>query len=219
MLRPGHLLPRSSSLTRREGLEGGLKEKGERHGGGIFSSLSLSHTHTPGLCSQVDALAPLRGGEGGGGSDMSSGLGGGGGGGEGLSGRLVSVLLTLMDGMSPPGEAGGGDRLVVVAATNRPAALDPALRRPGRFERELEVGVPGPAARLGILRSRLRGVRHSLGDSDVVSLSAAAHGFVGADLAQLVDEAALSALRRRVAAMQVSRGREVPSLSRPLLLL
>ena len=65
----------------------------------------------------------------------------------------LSPLLSLPP-PSPPPPLSGGDGLVVVAATNRPDALDPALRRPGRFERELEVGVPGAAARLDILQAR-----------------------------------------------------------------
>lgn len=85
-----------------------------------------------------------------------------------MSSRLVTVLLTLLDGVqsssvapaapgaaAPAGPARTAEPpVVVVAATNRPSALDPALRRPGRFERELEVGAPGPAAREEVLRSR-----------------------------------------------------------------
>ncbi|GAX79006.1 hypothetical protein CEUSTIGMA_g6446.t1 [Chlamydomonas eustigma] len=152
---------------------------------------------------EVDALAPARGGGGG----LSTAAGGGSSGGEAgsMAGRIVTVLLTLMDGVTPAGTTGStgstvsGDGVVVLAATNRPDALDSALRRPGRFERELEIGVPGPTARLDILKSRLQNIKHQLTESEIKALADAAHGFVGADLAQLVDEATLSALRRVIA--------------------
>ncbi|KAF5843411.1 P-loop containing nucleoside triphosphate hydrolase protein [Dunaliella salina] len=153
---------------------------------------------------EVDALAPARGGgEGGGG--MAGALSGSTGGAGDSAARLVTVLLTLMDGA---GGAGPGDGVVVIAATNRPGALDSALRRPGRFERELEVGVPGPQARADVLRARLQLVpRHSLEDADIEALANAAHGYVGADLAALVNEAALVALRRVVAMRQQQQQR------------
>mmetsp|Transcript_25804 Transcript_25804/g.66464 ORF Transcript_25804/g.66464 Transcript_25804/m.66464 type:complete len:815 (+) Transcript_25804:517-2961(+) len=162
---------------------------------------------------EVDALAPARGGgEGGGG--MAGALSGSTGGAGDSAARLVTVLLTLMDGA---GGAGPGDGVVVIAATNRPNALDSALRRPGRFERELEVGVPGPQARADVLRARLQLVpRHSLQDADIEALANAAHGYVGADLAALVNEATLVALRRVVATQQQQQlqlqGAEQPEL-------
>ncbi|KAG2429616.1 hypothetical protein HXX76_010848 [Chlamydomonas incerta] len=175
------------------------------------------------IIDEIDALAPARGS--GGGSDVAS--------------RLVTALLTLLDGATdtagqphasastsataaaapasapqPAATASGSSSsspaaprhrpVVVVAATNRPDALDAALRRPGRLERELEVGVPGAAARREVLQARLRGVRHSLTGGQVSDLAAAAHGFVAADLAALVDEAAMCALRRLAAAAEAA---------------
>ncbi len=107
--------------------------------------------------------------------------------------RIVSQLLTLMDGMAARG------KVVVIAATNRPDALDPALRRPGRFDREIEVGVPDREGREQILGIHTRGMPLEAGGAGGVDLgrvAAAAHGFVGADLEALAKEAAMGALRR-----------------------
>ena len=103
--------------------------------------------------------------------------------------RVVSQLLTIMDGLESRGQ------LVVIGATNRPNALDPALRRPGRFDREIEIGVPDKKGRLQILQIHTRGM--PLDDSvDLEELAARTHGFVGADLEALCKEAAMGALRR-----------------------
>lgn len=88
--------------------------------------------------------------------------------------------------------------MVVLAATNRLQALDESLRRPGRLDRELEIGVPSPADRADILFKMLQRMSHSLGGDDVVALAEDAHGFVGADLAALCSEAAMCALRRLI---------------------
>lgn len=89
------------------------------------------------LLDEVDALAPRR-------EASATGDGGGGGGGEGGGGevekRVVATLLTIMDGVGEDGEGGGDERVVVIGTTNRPGAIDPALRRPGRFDREIEIG-------------------------------------------------------------------------------
>ena len=103
--------------------------------------------------------------------------------------RLVAQLLTLMDGIEPR------QNLVVIAATNRPEALDEALRRPGRFDREIVVGVPDEAGRREILGIHTRGM--PLADGiDLDDLARRTYGFVGADLAALVREAALESVRR-----------------------
>lgn len=114
---------------------------------------------------------------------------------------LVTTLLTLMDGM-PSGASSGGNRVVVLAATNRPNLLDAALRRPGRFDRELEVGIPSQAGRVSILRARMRGTSHALEAREEEEVARSAHGFLGSDLAALVDEAAMVALRRVVDAQR-----------------
>ena len=103
--------------------------------------------------------------------------------------RLVAQLLTLMDGIEPR------QNLVVIAATNRPEAIDEALRRPGRFDREIVVGVPDEPGRREILGIHTRGMPLAEG-IDLDDLARRTYGFVGADLAALVREAALEAVRR-----------------------
>ncbi|AKH98125.1 CDC48 family AAA ATPase [Halanaeroarchaeum sulfurireducens] len=120
---------------------------------------------------EIDAVAPKR--EDGG--DMES--------------RVVGQLLSLLDGLESRGE------VVVIGATNRVDTLDPALRRPGRFDREVEIGVPDAKGRAEILHVHTRGTPLA-DDVDVDRIAERAHGFVGADLRALVVEAAMSALRR-----------------------
>jgi transitional endoplasmic reticulum ATPase len=103
--------------------------------------------------------------------------------------RVVSQLLSLMDGLQSRG------KVVVIGATNRPNALDPALRRPGRFDREIEIGVPNKDGRLQVLQIHTRGMPLAK-DVDLKHLANVTHGFVGADLEALTKEAALHALRR-----------------------
>ncbi|WP_230631836.1 CDC48 family AAA ATPase [Sphingomonas sp. Leaf37] len=103
--------------------------------------------------------------------------------------RVVAQLLTLMDGLESRAN------LVVIAATNRPEAIDEALRRPGRFDREIVVGVPDERGRREILGIHTRGM--PLGDKvDLAELARTTYGFVGADLAALTREAAIEAVRR-----------------------
>ncbi|HEV8405460.1 MAG TPA: CDC48 family AAA ATPase [Nitrososphaera sp.] len=103
--------------------------------------------------------------------------------------RVVSQLLTLMDGLKSRG------KLVVIGATNRPNALDPALRRPGRFDREIEIGIPDDRGRLEILQIHTRGMPLTE-DVNIESIAKVTHGFVGADLEALSKEAAMRSLRR-----------------------
>ena len=103
--------------------------------------------------------------------------------------RLVAQLLTLLDGMEPR------QNTVVIAATNRPEALDEALRRPGRFDREIVVGVPDEPGRREILDIHTRGMPLAA-DVNLKELARRTYGFVGADLAALTREAALEAVRR-----------------------
>lgn len=103
--------------------------------------------------------------------------------------RLVAQLLTLMDGLD------ARTNLVVIAATNRPDAIDEALRRPGRFDREIVIGVPDEKGRREIIAIHTRGM--PLGEGvDLNELARTTHGFVGADLAALAREAAIEAVRR-----------------------
>ncbi len=103
--------------------------------------------------------------------------------------RIVSQLLTLMDGLKSRG------KLVVIGATNRPNAIDPALRRPGRFDREIEIGIPDERGRLEILQIHTRGMPLTE-DVNLESIARITHGFVGADLEALSKEAAMRSLRR-----------------------
>lgn len=103
--------------------------------------------------------------------------------------RIVSQLLTLMDGMKSRG------KVVVIAATNRPDSIDPALRRPGRFDREIEIGIPDEEGRLEILNIHTRGmpIEESVNLKQIAKVT---HGFVGADLEVLAKEAAIRSLRK-----------------------
>ena len=109
--------------------------------------------------------------------------------------RVVAQLLTLMDGLQARGQ------VIVIAATNRPDAIDPALRRPGRFDREIEIGIPDYDGRREILQVHTRGMPLERDEENGTWLkldhfARITHGFVGADLAALAREAAMSALRR-----------------------
>ena len=121
---------------------------------------------------EIDSIAPKR--------DEVSGE---------LEKRIVSQLLTLMDGMKSRG------RVVVIAATNRPDSIDPALRRPGRFDREIEIGIPDDEGRFDILSIHTRGMPIDK-KVNLKQISKTTHGFVGADLEVLSKEAAMRSLRR-----------------------
>jgi transitional endoplasmic reticulum ATPase len=103
--------------------------------------------------------------------------------------RIVSQLLTLMDGLKTR------EKVVVIAATNRPNAIDPALRRPGRFDREIEIGIPDEEGRYDIIQIHTRGMPLEQ-DIDLKSYAKVTHGFVGADLEMVAKEAAMRSLRR-----------------------
>jgi transitional endoplasmic reticulum ATPase len=112
--------------------------------------------------------------------------------------RIVSQLLSLMDGLSSRG------KVVVIGATNRVNAIDPALGRPGRFDREIELGVPDKEGRLEILNIHTRHMPLSK-DIDLDKISEVTHGFVGADLQSLAKEAAMSAIRRVLPEIDLSQ--------------
>jgi transitional endoplasmic reticulum ATPase len=117
--------------------------------------------------------------------------------------RIVAQLLSLMDGMSSRG------KVVVIGATNRVNAIDPALRRPGRFDREIELGVPDRNGRLEILQIHTRGMPLDK-DVNLEKLADISHGFVGADLQALSKEAAIEALRRVLPEIDLS-SESIPS--------
>ena len=121
---------------------------------------------------EIDSIAAARGDD----ADMET--------------RVVAQLLTLMDGLESRGQ------VVVIGATNRVDAIDPALRRGGRFDREIEIGAPGEAGRREVLDVHTRSMPLAA-DVDLDRLAARTHGFVGADLESLAVEAAMAALRNR----------------------
>ncbi len=139
----------------------------------LRSVFEEASAHTPSVIfiDEIDALAPKR-------AEVV---------GE-VEKRVVAQLLGLMDGLQARGQ------VIVIGATNLPDALDPALRRPGRFDRELNVGVPDRTGRLEILQIHTRGMPLAA-DIDLERLAALTHGFVGADLEALCREAAMVALR------------------------
>lgn len=112
--------------------------------------------------------------------------------------RVVATLLTLMDGLS------GRDNVIVIAATNLPNKLDPALRRPGRFDREIAIPVPDRAGRLQILEIHSRGMPLA-SDVHIGHLADITHGYVGADLQALCREAAMACLRTVLAGLDLDR--------------
>ena len=117
--------------------------------------------------------------------------------------RVVAQLLTLMDGLEPR------NNVVVIAATNRVNALDEALRRPGRFDREIVIGVPDKHGRRQVLGIHTRGMPLAR-DVDLDEVARLTYGFVGADLAALAREAAIEALRRNLPNIDLSR-KEIPA--------
>jgi len=117
--------------------------------------------------------------------------------------RVVAQLLTLMDGLKERG------KIIVIGATNRVDAVDPALRRPGRFDREIEIPPPDKRARLEILKVHTRNVPLSE-DVKLEEIAEITHGFTGADLAALVKEAAISALRRFLKEEKVDLNKPIP---------
>mmetsp|Transcript_7445 Transcript_7445/g.7522 ORF Transcript_7445/g.7522 Transcript_7445/m.7522 type:complete len:802 (-) Transcript_7445:333-2738(-) len=123
---------------------------------------------------EIDSIAPKR--------DKSNGE---------VEKRIVSQLLTLMDGMK------GRSNTVVIGATNRPNAMDPALRRFGRFDREIDIGVPDENGRLEIFRIHTRNMKLD-DDVDPESIAKETHGFVGADMAALCTEAAMQCIREKM---------------------
>ncbi|MCW1292826.1 MAG: CDC48 family AAA ATPase [Candidatus Parvarchaeota archaeon] len=135
---------------------------------------------------EIDAIAPKR--------EESTGE---------VEHRVVSQLLTLMDGLK------GRGNVIVIAATNRPNAIDPALRRPGRFDREIYIGVPDEKGRLQILKIHTRKVPLDK-EVNLEYLAKVTHGFVGADLEALVKEAAMNAIRRNIDALNISKDEKIP---------
>ena len=105
--------------------------------------------------------------------------------------RIVSQLLTLMDGLKQRAH------VIVMAATNRPNSIDPALRRFGRFDREVDIGIPDAVGRLEILRIHTKNMKLA-DDLDLEQVAAETHGHVGADMAALCSEAALQQIREKM---------------------
>lgn len=135
-----------------------------------------AHQHAPTVIfiDEIDALCPKR--------DEAP---------SELEKRVVTTLLTLMDGANTE-----SNRVVVIGATNRPNSLDEALRRPGRFDRELEIGIPTSEARLSILTTIMNKTPHSLTPQELELLANKSHGYVGADIAAVCREAGLKCIKR-----------------------
>jgi transitional endoplasmic reticulum ATPase len=119
--------------------------------------------------------------------------------------RVVAQLLALMDGLS------GRGNVIVIGATNRPGALDPALRRPGRFDREIEIGVPDKKGRYEVIQIHTRGMPLAE-DVDLKKLSDMTHGYTGADLSALGRETAMKALRRYLPQINLEEERIPPAV-------
>ncbi|KAF9034353.1 AAA family ATPase [Panaeolus papilionaceus] len=134
------------------------------------------------ILDEVDALAPKR--EEGAGGEVEK--------------RVVATLLTILDGMHDE-ETENSKPVVVIGTTNRPNAIDPALRRPGRFDKELEIGIPDAEARLSILNVLLKKTPHEISQSELQSLAARMHGYVGADISSIVREAGTISIKRWLA--------------------
>jgi transitional endoplasmic reticulum ATPase len=144
--------------------------------GRIRKLFEEAQAHAPSIIfiDEIDAIAPKR-------EDM--------GGEKQVEKRVVAQLLSLMDGLESRG------KVIVIGATNIPNAIDPALRRPGRFDREISISIPDKKGRLEILLIHTRGIPLSM-DVDLEKLAEITHGFVGADLEALAREAAMTALRK-----------------------
>ncbi len=144
--------------------------------GRIRKIFEEAQQHAPAIIfiDEIDAIAPKR-------EDM--------GGEKQVEKRVVAQLLSLMDGLESRG------KVIVIGATNIPNSIDPALRRPGRFDREISISIPDKKGRLEILHIHTRGIPLSLG-VDMEKLAEITHGFVGADLEALAREAAMTALRK-----------------------
>ena len=125
--------------------------------------------------------------------------------------RVVSQLLSVMDGLEARG------KVVVIAATNRPNALDPALRRPGRFDREIEIRVPDKRGRLEVLQIHTRNMPLDK-DVDQDRIAAVTHGFVGADLEYLCKEAAMKCLRRLLPELNLQEEKVSPETLQKLII-
>jgi len=117
--------------------------------------------------------------------------------------RVVSQLLTMMDGLKSRG------KVVVIGATNRPNSIDPALRRPGRFDREVEISVPDKEGRLSILKIHTRGMPLTK-SVNLEELARKTHGFVGADINSLAKESAMTVLRRNIHKFNLEEDKEIP---------
>jgi transitional endoplasmic reticulum ATPase len=124
--------------------------------------------------------------------------------------RVVSQLLSLMDGLESRG------KVIVIAATNRPNAIDPALRRPGRFDREIEIRVPDKKARLEILQIHTRNMPLAP-DVNLEKIANITHGFVGADLEYLCKEAAMKCLRRVLPELNLEEEKIPPAVLNKLI--
>jgi len=157
----------------------GISGESERQIRGLFRAAADS---APAIIfiDEIDVIAPKRGD--------------GGGGGKGMERRMVAQLLTCLDDLNPK-QTRGGNPVMVIAATNRPDSIDSALRRAGRFDREISLSVPDEDARMGILKC-MTGAMRLEGNFDYKQLARKTPGYVGADIRSLCKEAAVVAVNR-----------------------
>ena len=157
----------------------GISGESERQIRGLFRAAADS---APAIIfiDEIDVIAPKRGD--------------GGGGGKGMEKRMVAQLLTCLDDLNPK-QTRGGNPVMVIAATNRPDSIDSALRRAGRFDREICLNVPDEDARMGILKC-MTGAMRLEGNFDYKVLARKTPGYVGADIRSLCKEAAVMAVNR-----------------------
>ncbi len=157
----------------------GISGESERQIRGLFRAAADS---APAIIfiDEIDVIAPKRGD--------------GGGGGKGMEKRMVAQLLTCLDDLNPK-QTRGGNPVMVIAATNRPDSIDSALRRAGRFDREICLNVPDEDARMGILKC-MTGAMRLEGNFDYKQLARKTPGYVGADIRSLCKEAAVVAVNR-----------------------
>lgn len=157
----------------------GISGESERQIRGLFRAAA---ENAPAIIfiDEIDVIAPKRGD--------------GGGGGKGMEKRMVAQMLTCLDDLNPK-QTRGGNPVMVIAATNRPDSIDSALRRAGRFDREISLSVPDEEARIGILKC-MTGAMRLEGNFDYKDLARKTPGYVGADIRSLCKEAAVVAVNR-----------------------
>eukprot|EP00956_Cyclotella_meneghiniana_P035793 scaffold118286_cov76-Cyclotella_meneghiniana.AAC.1 len=165
-----------------------MARKGGESEANLRQAFEEAQTKSPSIIfmDEIDSIAPKR--------DQAQGE---------TEKRIVSQLLTLMDSLKP------NSNVIVIGATNRPNVIESALRRPGRFDRELEIAIPDEDGRFEILQIKMKDMKTSP-DVDLFQIARDTHGFIGADLQQLTLEAALECIRSNIQNMDVDSEEPIP---------